>query len=41
MKRRHHTPEQVVRKLAEVQKLLAQGSDIPEVCKHLEITEST
>ena len=41
MKRRHHTPEQVVRKLAEGDKLLNQGSDIAEVCRQLEITEST
>jgi transposase-like protein len=41
MKRRRHTPEQVIRKLQEGEKLLSQGSDIAEVCKHLEITEST
>jgi putative transposase len=41
MKGRHHTPEQVVRKLAESEKLLAQGKSIEEVCQHLEITEST
>ena len=36
-----HTPEQVIRKLAEGEKLLAQGKTIDEVCRHLEITEST
>ena len=41
MKKRRHTPEQVIRKLHEGEKLLNQGSDIAEVCKHLEITEST
>jgi putative transposase len=41
VKRKHHTPEQVVRKLAEGEKLLNSGSDIADVCKHLEITEST
>ena len=41
VKRRHHTPEQVVRNLAEGDKLLNQGSDIAEVCRQLEITEST
>ena len=41
MKGRHHTPEQVIRKLAEGEKLLAQGQNLEEVCKHLEITEST
>jgi putative transposase len=41
MKGRHHTPEQVIRKLAEGEKLLAQGMSLEEVCKHLEITDST
>ena len=41
VKRRHHTPEQVVRTLAEGDKLLNQGSDIAEVYRQLEITEST
>ena len=41
MKQRHHTPEQVIRKLAEGEKLLAQGKTIEEVARHLEITEST
>jgi putative transposase len=41
MKRRRHTPEQVIRKLAEGDKLLAQGKDLAEVVRHLEVTEST
>jgi putative transposase len=41
MKRRRHTPEQIIRKLAEADKLLAGGSSIEEVARHLEITEST
>ena len=41
MKRKHHTPEQIVRKLAEGEKLLNEGRDVAEVCRHLEITEST
>ena len=41
MKRRRHSPEQVIRKLAEGEKLLGQGQSIEEVCRHLEITEST
>ena len=41
MKRRRHTPEQVVRKLAEGEKLLGQGQNLEEVTRHLEITEST
>ena len=41
MKQRRHTPEQIVRKLAEADKLLGEGKTIEEVCRHLEITEST
>ena len=41
MKRRRHTPEQVIRKLAEADKLLAEGKTVEEVCRHLEITDST
>jgi putative transposase len=41
MKRRRHTPEQVIRKLAEGEKLLGEGKTIDEVVRHLEITEST
>jgi putative transposase len=41
MKRRRHTPDQIIRKLAEGEKLLGQGQDIEEVARHLEITEST
>ena len=41
MKRRRHTPEQIIRKLAEAEKLLAEGKSIEEVARHLEITEST
>ena len=41
MKRRRHTPEQVIRTLAEGEKLLGQGQTLAEVCRHLEITEST
>jgi putative transposase len=41
MKQRHHTPEQVIRKLAEGEKLLGEGKSIEEVARHLEITEPT
>jgi transposase-like protein len=41
MKHRRHSPEQVIRKLAEGEKLLNQGEVIAEVCRQLEITEST
>src|SRR5271155_1835858 len=39
MSRRRHTPEQVVRKLREADRLLSEGSELPEVLKHLEIAE--
>ncbi len=41
MKRRRHTPDQIIRKLREADRLLAQGSEVPEVCKHLEVSEAT
>ena len=41
MKQRRHTPEQVVRKLREADRLLAQGSSMAQVLQHLEVTEAT
>jgi len=41
MKRRRHTSEQIIRKLREADRLLAQGSEVPEVAKQLEISEAT
>ena len=35
MSRRRHTPEQVVRKLREADRLLGEGMELPEVWKHL------
>lgn len=40
-KRRRHTPDQIIRKLAEGNKLLASGQELAEVCRHPEIAEST
>src|SRR5215211_585967 len=40
-KRRRHTPDQIIRKLAEGHKQLAGGQSLEEVCRHLEIAEST
>ena len=40
-KRRRHTPDRIVRKLAEGNKLLAGGAELDEVCRHLGIAEST
>jgi len=39
--RRRHTPDQIIRKLAEGNKLLGAGQDLSEVCRHLQIAEST
>jgi len=41
MKRRRHTPEQIVRKLREAERLQADGADIATVARHLEISEQT
>ena len=41
MKRRRHTPGQAVRKVREGERMLGSGSDLTEVLRHLEITEST
>ena len=41
MSRRRHTPEQIIRKLAEGHKLLAGGQTVEEVCRQFGIAEST
>jgi transposase len=41
MKRRRHTPEQIVRKLREAERMLGEGKAIPEVAKELEVSENT
>ncbi len=42
MTRRRRTPEQIIRSLAEGHKLLAAGgATVVEVCRRLEIAEST
>jgi putative transposase len=41
MKRRRHTPEQVIRKLREADKMLGEGKTIAEVAKALEISENS
>jgi putative transposase len=41
MKRRRHTPEQIVRKLREADRMLTEGTETPEVCKALEVSEAT
>src|SRR5437764_8415534 len=41
MKNRRHTPEQIVRKVREADRLLGEGQELPEVVKFLEISEAT
>jgi len=41
MKRQRHTPEQIVRKLRTADGLLAEGKDVGEVARQLEISEQT
>jgi transposase len=40
-RRRRHTPEQIIRKLREADRLLAEGHQVPEVAKALEVSEQT
>ncbi len=41
VKRRRHTPAQIVRKLREVDRMLGEGMELPEVAKALEVSEAT
>lgn len=41
MKRRRHTPEQIIRKLREAERMLAEGQTIPAVAKALEVSGQT
>jgi putative transposase len=41
MKRARHTPDQIVRKLREADRLLAEGVPVPEVSRHLEVSVPT
>jgi transposase-like protein len=41
MARRRHTPEQVIRKLREADRLLAEGADVAAVARQLEVSEQT
>ena len=38
---RRHTPEQVIRKLREADRLLGEGRDVGQVAKQLEVSEQT
>ena len=41
MARRHHTPEQIIKKLRDAEVMQAAGQTITELVKQLEITEQT
>jgi hypothetical protein len=41
VKRRRHTPEQIIRKLREADRRFAEGREVPEVAKQLEVTQAT
>jgi hypothetical protein len=41
VKGRRHSPEQIVRKLREADRLLAEGTDLKDVCRHLEVSVQT
>ena len=41
MKGKRHTPEQVVRKLRDGDRMLSEGKGIGEVCQQLEFAEAT
>ncbi|NVM22217.1 MAG: transposase, partial [Desulfobacterales bacterium] len=41
MKRKFHTPEQIVKKLREADAAIASGSTIEQVCRQLEISDAT
>ena len=41
MARRRHTPEQIIRKLREADRLLGEGAEIADVARHLEVSEAT
>lgn len=37
--RKRHTPEQVVRKLGQADRMLADGGDVASVCRELAVSE--
>ena len=41
MKRKRHTPEQIVRKLREADTLLNEGKSLAQVCQQLAVSETT
>jgi putative transposase len=41
MKRTRHTAEQIIRKLKAAEQMIAQGKTVAEVCRVIEVTQST
>ncbi len=41
MKRRRHTPEQIIRKLREAEVMQSDGKPVAEICRSLEVSEQT
>ena len=41
MKKNRHTPEQIIRKLREAERLKAAGKTVAEICQALEISEQS
>lgn len=41
MARRRHTPDQIVRKLREADRLFGEGAEVADVARHLEVSEAT
>lgn len=41
LKGKRHSPEQIVRKLREADRLQAEGADLDAVCRHLEVSVQT
>ena len=41
MKRKRHSPEQIIHKLRDADRMLSEGKDIAAVCQALEVCEAT
>ena len=41
MKRKRHSPEQIIRKLRDADRMMSEGKDIAAVCQALEVAEAT
>jgi transposase-like protein len=41
MKRKRHSPEQIIRKLREAEQLKSEGQTIAQICQKLQVSEQT